>query len=211
MSNGNPDLRARVLAAVAAERSPARSAVRRRSRLVLLAGAGVAAAVFFAIGGVNLGVRPRDLVLVATSALALIAVAAIASVRGGRWLGPRHEGAALVALLPTFVLAAVTLIGHAAERGAAVPGSVDLACATLTALFAVPLGLSVLFWRRRSDPLYPTYTAAALAAATVAIAAVLVLVHCPHATVRHDLLGHALPALLPALVVTSLGRRLVRP
>ena len=223
------ELRARVLAAAAAEPSPARAATRRRRLVVGMLGAasGVAAFVVFALmlGGRLVGLAgdaapgahvERSLgLLVATTggALAIAAAALRLALSRGRSMLGRTRGWLLFGgvLVPIGLFAwKVTssyLFGAATIEWPERPG---LKCLALSLLVAIGPLVSFLVIRR-SAPMRPALNGAVLGFAAGACAWVAVDLWCPVAYVPHLLLGHLLPMLILAVVGALLGEMLLSP
>ena len=190
-------LRQRVLAAVAAERSPARPAMA-RLRWLLLGGAGAASLAIFALAG---GVRPtgRPAALWVVTSAGAMAVAAAATVlafrRGPSMLGRSASvllGVALVTpvLLLAWKLGVSSLIPEMTRWWPERPGFRCLKLATATGL--APTAAMLYLWRGTA-PAHPRLTGLALGVSAGALVWVLVDVWCPVAHVHHLLLGHVLP------------------
>ena len=220
------DLRARVLAAAAAEASPTRAAVRRRTRLmaVVAAASAIGAFVVFAtlmserqllrLGG---DVAPqyhldRPVSLVLTTAGGGLAVAAVAV-----WLA-LGRGRSMLGRSPRWLLLGSVLIplglltwkvGSSLVLGAAMvpwPDRPGERCLSLSLLVAIGPLLSFLAIRG-SAPVHPALNGAAMGFAAGACAWIAVDLWCPVSYVPHVLLGHVLPLLVLAGAGALLGRR----
>lgn len=222
------ELRARVLAAVAAEPSPTRATVHRRNALInmVAAATGMGAFVVFAwlmsdgqllrLGG---EVAPhqhlqRSVWLVATTAGGALGIAAmalwLALSRGGSMLGrSRHwllYGGALIPLgLFAWKVACSLIFGYAMVSW---PGRPGLRCLSLSLLVAVGPLLAFLA-TRRSAPVHPALNGAAMGVAAGACAWVAVDLWCPVAFVPHLVLGHVLPLFILAGTGALLGQALL--
>lgn len=218
------DLRTRVLAAVAAEASPTRSAVNRRNSWVAVLGAvaGVVAFVLFAalvshgellrLGGetAHHHLERSPWLVLATAGGALgVALAALwlALGRGGSMLGrPWSWLLAGIILIPFGLLAwkigCSLAFGDAMMRWPERPGLRCLALSTLVGL--VPL--SALLALRRQAFVNAELNGAAMGVAAGACAWVAVDLWCPVAYVPHLLLGHLLPLLLLAGIGALVAR-----
>lgn len=226
----NGELRARVLAAAAAETSPTRADLRRRNlRIGLVAAAsGLAAFVIFAalmseghllrLGG---EVAPhqyleRPVGLVATSVGGALVVAAtalwLALRRGGSMLGrSRRRLLCGAALIPISLLA--WKVGCSIAFGASMvawPERPGERCLALTLFVAAGPLLSFLAIRQ-SVPVQPALNGAAIGFAAGAVAWVAADLWCPIGYVPHVLLGHVLPLGVLAGVGALLGRALLAP
>jgi hypothetical protein len=206
-------LRGEVLARIAREPSPTRPERRRRS--ALLAGLTVAAtaAVFTAFGGVRPHARPLSLVMATASGTVLLAVIALAVVFGRRSAMLGRSRPVLLATIAGLPLALVLWkVGVSAlyDGMTAVwpdrPGFRCLALSLSAALTPLMLAMAA---RRRTDPVRPGITGAALGAACGLAAAVLVDLWCPVAHLGHLLLGHLLPIVLLAAAGAAVGSRVL--
>jgi len=219
------DLRARVLAAAAAEPSPTRAAVRRRNVFMGLvaAASGVGAFVFFAavvseghllrLGGEITPQqrleRPVGLaVATASGALGVAATAVwLALRRGGSMLGrSRQRLLCGAALIPISLLA--WKVGCSLAFGAAMvawPDRPGERCLALSLLVAAGPLLSFLAIRR-STPVQPVLNGVVMGFAAGACAWVAADLWCPVAYVPHVLLGHVLPLGVLASAGALLGR-----
>ena len=224
------DLRARVLAAVAAEASPTRADLRRRNLLIGLAAAasGLGAFAIFAalmseghllrLGG---EVAPhqyleRPVGLVATSVGGALVVAATAlwlALRRGRSMLGRSRRPLLfgAALIPISLLA--WKVGCSIAFGASMvawPERPGERCLALSLFVAAGPLLSFLAIRR-SAPVQPALNGAVIGFAAGAFAWVAADLWCPIAYVPHVLLGHVLPLGVLAGAGALLGRALLVP
>jgi hypothetical protein len=207
-----PDLKARVLAAVATEPAPARAAVVRGVVFAWSAATVVTLGIFFVIGGPRVGERPAP--FVAATAAGWFAVALV-----GTW-GVARRGSMLgrsrAALLVLSLALPVALLGWYFGCSMLWPlasGPVSMErgwiCLVLTlAMGAVPFAV---FARSRgdSDPVHPRATGAAIGAMAGAWASVLIGLHCEHVAPLHVIVGHVLPAVVLAAVGAVVGRRVL--
>jgi hypothetical protein len=224
------NLRARVLAAAAAEASPTRAAVRWRNLLIGLVAAatGIGAFVIFAalmseshlvrLGGdvVPQQRLERPVALVVATAGGALGIAAtavwLALPRGRSMLGrsrPRLLCAA--ALIPISLLA--WKVGCSLAFGApmvAWPERPGERCLALSLLVAAGPLLSFLAIRR-STPVQPALNGAVMGFAAGACAWLAADLWCPVAYVPHVLLGHVLPLGVLAGAGALLGRTLLAP
>ena len=218
-------LKARVLAAAAAEPSPTRTAVERRNRLlaVIAAASGIGAFMLFAalmsegqllrLGG---DIAPQQRVerpvwLVFTTAGGALGIAAAAlwlTLRRGRSMLGRSR----TLLLYGGLLIPITLfawkVGSSVVLGDGMllwPERAGLKCLSLSLLVAIGPLLSFLAMRR-SAVVYPELNGAALGFAAGACAWLAVDLWCPVAYVPHLLFGHVLPMFILAAVGALLGR-----
>ncbi len=108
------------------------------------------------------------------------------------------------------------LIAVAAAGSAVWPETIDgrssllahVICAVLTMLFALGPLLAFAVVNRRSDPIAPSLTGAALGAAAGAWGALGIELFCTRATPVHVFFGHVLPVAVLVAVGALLGRRL---
>lgn len=204
------DMRNQLLEAVRRTPSPPRRVALRRL-LARMAGAiGLDVALFFAVGGVDAGARPRaflGLVVAGSTAIALAAGWG-AFTRAGSMLGRRSRSLVALALATPIALFAWLLLCRAFALGAPPPGSpAGRGCLPLTLAFAaVPL-LILTIGRRELDPLHPGLAGAARGVAVGALASVLVTLWCPSAAPAHVAAGHLLPLVMLALGGAWLGAR----
>jgi hypothetical protein len=224
------ELRARVLAAAAAEMSPTRADLRRRNLLIGLvaAASGLGAFVIFTaimseghllrLGG---EVAPhqyleRPVGLVVTSvggALVVAATAAWLALRRGRSMLGRSRRRLLcgAALIPISLLA--WKVGCSIAFGASMvawPERPGERCLALSLVVAAGPLLSFLAIRR-STPVQPALNGTVIGFAAGAFAWVAADLWCPVAYVPHVLLGHVLPLGVLANAGALLGRALLAP
>ena len=218
------ELKARVLAAVAAEGSPTRADIRRRNRLigVVAAASAIGAFALFAafmsegqllrLGGAiaphDRLERPMSLVVTTTGGALAVAAAAVwlALGRGRSMLG-RSRGRLMlgIVLIPLGLLA--WKVGSSLAFGAVMVPWLDRPgerCLSLSLLVAIGPLLSFLAIRR-SAPLHPALNGAVIGVAAGACAWVTADLWCPVAHLPHLLLGHVLPLLVLAAVGALLG------
>ena len=221
-------LKARVLAAVAAEPSPTRAAVHRRNLFIgmVAVASGLGAFVIFALfmsGGhlLRLGgeVAPqhplqRSVWLVVTTAGGALGVAAMAlwlALRRGRsMLGRSRRWLLYGGVLIPISLFAWKVSSSMAFGDAMVawPERSGLRCLSLSLLVAVGPLLSFLAVRR-SAPVRPALNGAVMGFAAGACAWFAVDLWCPVAYVPHLLLGHVLPLFVLAGAGALLGQALL--
>ncbi len=202
--------KAKLLAAVRAEPSPARDAVRRQDLSRLVGAALVAALLLLATGGVRATVRPHPLVATSASlwgALAVL-VSGLALRRGRSMLGvPRAwlVGMAL-AIVPALAAAWFWLPWADLTRSVPHPLGTDSVCLVLTLAFAAAPLVAFVGMRREGDPVRPAVTGAALGAGAGAWGATLIDLHCEMLDPRHVVLGHLLPVLVLVVAGALWGR-----
>ena len=219
------DLRARVLAAAAAEPSPTRAAVRSRNQrlaLVAVATAIGAFAIFAALMSGNHLVRlggdvgprqhvERSLGLFVTTAAGAMSVAAaavwLAVGRGRSMLGRSRRALVYGGLLVPLSLLAGKLVASAAFGDAMVPWPERPGerCLALSLLVAAGPFFALLAMRGQA-PVWPALNGAAIGVAAGACAWVAAELWCPVSYLPHLLLGHVLPLFVLAAVGALLGR-----
>jgi hypothetical protein len=206
-----PDLKRRVLAATASEKSPTRQQRVLRSALLAASAVAVPLLMLALVGGPRVGPRPLPLVVTTALGTAVIAVLALllAVARGPSMLGRSTRR-----LLGTAALVPVAFLMWKAASSAGVPHMMDpwpsrsgLRCFALTALFAAWPVVALVWDRRRSDPIHPRALGLALGVAAGAGAAALVDLWCPVGHVPHLLVGHVAPMLLLGGVGALAGAR----
>lgn len=210
----NPELRDRIASALAKRSSPTRAEHRRQS-IVVIALSLLPVAADLAFRGVHAGGRPLGYVaLLAIGWSALVVAASIWALRPGPTaLGrPRPALAALAIGLPAGLLVVSLAAGAAFPetfRGPPFGWRVHLTCALIgTGLSLAPIA-AVLWLFRRSDPVKPWTTGAALGAVAASWAGAITAVQCPHAEPLHVALAHVAPIALSALVAAVVGARVL--
>ncbi len=206
------DLKARVLAAAAAEPAPIRPEVVRGTFLDGCVATAIALGIFFAMGGAHAGERPGSFVAATAAGGCAVALAAtLGVVRRGSMLG--RSRAALIAL--SLAVPVALFAGYAVwlscwpVAAEPVPIAQGAVCLALTlAMASVPF---VIFARSRrdSDPVHPHATGAAIGALAGAWASVLIGLHCEHVELLHVAVGHVLPVALLAGVGAVVGGRVI--
>jgi hypothetical protein len=218
------DLRAQVLAAVAAEASPTRAAVKRRNSWVVMLGAaaGVGAFLLFAalmshgellrLGGdtAHQHLERSPWLVLATAGGALsVAVAAVwlALGRGRSMLGRRGSWLVIgLVLIPVALLAwkigCSLAFGDTMVRWPERPGLRCLALSTLVGLGPLTAFLAM----RRHAFVHAALNGAVMGVAAGACAWVAVDLWCPVAYVPHLLLGHVLPLVVLGGIGALVGR-----
>lgn len=209
-----PELRARVLAATAAEPAPSRAGAAWRNVAVVAMGFLPALALSLYVGGPSLGDRPVGYTV--TLGVAWVAVAFVATrssvSRGGSMLGRSSAWRLATAGLTPFALLATALLAMAVwpQVAADDAGWPDhLVCVVATLLCGLGPLASFAAIGRRSDPVFPRLAGAAIGAASGAWGAVFIELHCAHASVGHVVLGHLLPVGLATLVGVMVGDRVL--
>jgi hypothetical protein len=207
----SPELRARVLAAVALEPVESRVAGERRRSRSLAIGFGSTVAVLALIGGPH--ARGRPVAFVALLVGTWLGIAVLATwggvARGRSMLGRPVSWRLAVALATPLALWAswaAVAVGWP-ETLADPSGPVDHAiCNGLTLAFA--LGPMIAFGRirRATDPVSPRVSAAAIGAAAAAWGAVVQVAVCGHTSPRHMLAGHVLPVVLVTVLSLAMTR-----
>jgi hypothetical protein len=208
-----PDLRSRVLDAVAKEPVPTRSAGARRRAIQIAIGFGLTLA-FFTHAGFRLHTRPPG--YVAALALCWVPIAIVATwagVASGRsMLGrPLAWRVAVIALTPAAMMAswfAVALVWPVMFHDHSTLQRIGI-CNGATLIFALGPFLAFLVVRRQSDPVSPRLTGAAIGTAAAAWAAVALHMICGYTSLEHMLFGHVLPVSILAVAGALLASRTV--
>jgi len=208
------ELRDRIAAAIASRSSLTRDQYRRQ-RIVVIALSIVPVAADLVLRGLQLRGRPVGYVaIVAIGWFGLSVAASLWTLRPGPTpLGrPRPALIALAMGLPVgLLLVSLVASGVFLEtfRAPLYGLRVHLMCAlTATALSLAPI-LGLLWLVRRSDPVKPWATGAALGALGASWAGAAVAVQCPHPEPLHVLLAHAGPIALTACVTAIVGARVL--
>jgi hypothetical protein len=204
------ELRARVLAAASAEPVPPRGTGTRRVAIALVAGFLAPVAISLYLGWPHAGGRP--VAYVAALTLAWLAVG-LAATWGGVSRGQSMLGRSVSARLVVATLTPAALLATALVAALAWPQTLDddatlgshLVCVVFTLLCALGPLVAFAVVRRRSDPVAPRLTGAAIGAASGAWGALAIELHCGHASPTHIVLGHLLPVVMLTLVGVLVG------
>ena len=210
-----PSLRARVMDAARAQPSPSRARVRQAVVRTTVAGALACLAIFFLVGGFNLTRRPPA--FVALTVLGWGAIALLATwggvARGRSMLGRPTGWLVMVALLTVPSLFAWMLVATATWPELRGTPSADVhahvGCFVATTLLTLGPFVALVLARRRTDPVHPRATGAAIGAAAGAWGVVMIDLHCPVSATLHVGLAHLGPIALFALAGALLGRRFI--
>jgi len=203
-------LRDRILDAAKKEPSPSRAQTMQRRAMFAMATLLVSAA---ALASLGVSPLPRSFLVqcaVGWGAIALVATAA-ALARTKTMLGLPTRALALAATFAApLVFAWAMAILEIEDAGTpAPPIKAHFVCFVMAlALAALPLAF-FLFVRRRSDPVHPRATGAAIGAAAGAWGGLLVHLHCPFANPAHMLFGHVLPIVALAIAVALVSERIL--
>jgi hypothetical protein len=199
-----PELRDRVLAAVQRDPVPARAVgARRRARSVAIGFGSLLASLAF------LGIRPlgRPHGYIAALVLAWVPIAAAATWAGvsrGRSMLGRPAGwlVGVVALTPVALLAVWAAVAMAwpSTLHDASDARRHLICDVVTIAFSIGPLLAFSALRRRTDPVTPRLTGAAIATAAAAWGAIAMHLVCGFTAPVHILLGHVAPVVFAAFV-----------
>jgi hypothetical protein len=208
----SPDLRDRVLAAIAEIPAPTRRQLVRRQAWLVLAGIAGALTLFAVEGGLRATGRPPS--LVAWTALGTSCLSGVGMwflfTRGRSGRRRRWTALALAAAVPAaaFVLWRYGLgcLYHLAGPWSGRAGYRCFAMSVATG--GILLGATLLAWRH-VDPMTPRATGAAFGAGAGLGSALLVDLWCPVSYVPHLLLGHVLPIAVLAAVGASVGGRIL--
>jgi hypothetical protein len=203
------ELKARILAAVAAEPSGPRRTVKAMRWRLLSVAAVLSLAIFAYAGGVRITGRPMALVMVTSvGALAIAAAAAALALRRGRSM----VGRSAAVLVGIAVLTPLLLLGWKTGTSSLFsdmtrwwPERPGFRCLTLATAMGLPLTAASLYVWRRTAPAHPRLTGLAIGTAVGALVWVMVDFWCPVAHVHHLLLGHVLPLAAFALVGAAAG------
>jgi hypothetical protein len=207
-------LRARVLAAAAAERVPSRSSGLRRQAVTVGVGFAVSVLVSVIIGSPDAAGRPMAYVAAITAAWGVVALAATLGgvARGKSMLGrPAAWRIVVAGATPVVLLAASVAMGMAwpATTSDAAGLHEHVICIVFAVLFALGPLAAFAFVRRGTDPVAPRLSGAAVGAAAGAWGALGIELHCGHAGIVHVVVGHVLPVVLLTAVGALVGDRLV--
>ncbi|MCU0691014.1 MAG: NrsF family protein [Polyangiaceae bacterium] len=210
----SPEVRERLMAQLSARPAPRRSDVVRRRALLLVAGA---APVVLAVVMRGVGRQGRSTGLV----LASVVVASLVAALGTWWavfpgrstLGrPRPWLLASAAVIPVALLlfaVATVAVWPEARVVESFDARVHVPCVVMTlVLAAAPLG-AMLFLARRSDPVEPAATGAALGASAGTWAGVAMTLGCEYSDLFHLGVSHILPIVGLAAVGAVAGARVV--
>lgn len=205
-------LRARVLAAIKGSPAPTREQHRKLSS-IMMASSALPAVTQLVHGGIDVKARPLAYVaLVAAGSGLAAALATLWAFTRPAPLGhPRVRLLMVAGAVPAILLLialAASLVVHA-PRGSAAGWYAHSHCiVTSLALLAAPLGAS-LYVFRRSDPVLPWATGAALGAVAASWGGVTLALQCPDMGALHVALAHAGPVALGALLGAVLGSRVL--
>jgi hypothetical protein len=205
-----PELRDRVLGAAKREPSPTRAEALRGVGLALAVGFGATLALFLWLGGYDAGGRPSAFVGVSITGWAFIAALSSwgACSRGRSMLGRPASWLWTIAAAGGPLLVAwivVGAMGWPSTAEARCPSEIDVPCLAFTVLMSVGPFAAFLFLRRKSDPVHPRATGAALGAAAGTWGALFMNVHCACATPGHQVVAHAIPVVVLAVVGFLIG------
>jgi hypothetical protein len=208
-----PELRARLLAAVAERPAPSRREQRLRSAALAASAVLLPLAVFVGMGSAEQGPRSWALVAVTAAGTFVLAAAALslALARGRRLLGLPSAWLVSVAVACPAAFAVWKLVWSSAfgEMMLAWPERPGLRCFGLSLAFGLWPLVALALARRGSDPVHPRSLGAALGAASGLWAGTLVDLWCPVGYPQHVLLGHVLPMLLLSALGAVAGARLL--
>jgi hypothetical protein len=201
----SPELRARVLDAVHREAVRSRPAgLRRRARAVAF-GFTVPLAILALsyFRGPPAHERPHG--YIAALALAWLPIAAVATWagvgQGGSMLGRPRRALWVATLTPVALLLTWATAASVWPSTLSDPSGPPqhIVCNVMTVVFAVGPLAAFAVLRRRSDPVNPRITGAAIAAASAAWAALMLHLLCGFTSAEHILLGHIAPVVLVTL------------
>jgi hypothetical protein len=181
--------------------------------LVLAIGFAFSVGISAYLGGPGATLPPGYTALLAASWLLVGLVATWEGVARGRsMLGRPAIVRVLVAVLtPVALLATAMAAALVWPETLATPASVEAhaVCVVFTLLFALGPLVAFAIVRRRSDPVAPRLTGAAIGAASGAWGALGIEMHCGHASATHVLVGHVAPVVLLTIVGVLVGDRVI--
>lgn len=205
------DLKARVMAQVAARPSPDRRTIARETAVLIAASWALAIAVFLYAGGARVMGRPISLVLgtVVGTALATAVIVVVALFRGHSTLSrPPHI------LIPFLLGSPVAIFLWKISWSWQFAGAMDawttrpgFRCLKLGLALGVAPLLAFVVARRSSAPTRPALAGFAAGIAIGCVSALLTDLWCPVGYVPHLFLGHMLPIVILGGLGALLGRR----
>ncbi len=209
-----PDVRARLEAILPKRKVPTREQHRLRS-IVLLAASLLPALYGLAVHGIHAGKRPVGYIVF--FAVAWIGTAAAA---GAYVLVPPKTtlGRSRGRLLALAVALPVALLGAALAANALFPEALagsqerwamNAHCVKVALLLSIAPLAAFLYVFRRSDPVRPSITGAALGAIASSWGGAILAVQCPNPEPVHVAIAHVLPVIVGAIVGAVLGARVV--
>jgi hypothetical protein len=200
----------------AARREPVRTRAQglRFTTLTLLAGFGAPVLLSWILGCPNHRARPiaYEVLIIATFGITAALASWAGVARGRSMLGHPPLWRVLVAVVTPATLLVLALIAAVMwpETQLGPDGWGDVAtCLFFTPLFALGPLVAFTVVRRRSDPVAPGLSGAAIGAAAGAWGAVGISLHCKHVTPMHVASGHVLPVVLLMLLGILLGQQVV--
>ncbi|PKN39797.1 MAG: hypothetical protein CVU63_14180 [Deltaproteobacteria bacterium HGW-Deltaproteobacteria-20] len=214
MESPSPDVRARLMAQLASRPSPPRPQAKRR-RLLLLALAALLPIVAAGMRGIAWDGRPQSLVLVSFAAAVAVAAAGTwwALTPGPSTLGRPRPWLRVAALAIPAILMVVATIGAVVWPETQLDLSLDprahIPCFAMTFLLAAAPFAVMMYLERRSDPVDPSATGAALGASAGAWAGVTVTLGCAKSHLLHIGLAHVLPLVGLAVLGAIVGSRVI--
>jgi hypothetical protein len=177
--------------------------------VVLALGFALSACISLYLGGPGASLPPGYTALLGAAWLLVGVVATWEGVARGRsMLGRPAIVRVLVAVLtPVALLATAMGAAMAWPETLATRTTVEanVVCVVFTLLFALGPLAAFAVVRRRSDPVAPRLTGAAIGAASGAWGALGIEMHCGHASATHILLGHIAPVVLLTVLGVLIG------
>lgn len=207
-----PEVKGRVLDAVRREPARTRPETTRVVAMVVVAGFLTTFCVMMMLGGFFGGGRPAAYLALSTAGwLAMAGIATWGAVgRGRSMVGRPTPVVRTVALVTAPVMAVWVLIAWAGWPTLPVcPAKADLLCLAFTLVLALGPFAAFLFVRRRTDPVHPRLSGAALGAASGAWGAVAMHVRCICADPTHLLVAHVVPIAVFSVAGWLLGARVL--
>ena len=180
--------------------------------LVLAIGFAFSVAVSVYLGGPGAALPAGYTALLGAAWLLVGVVATWEGVARGRsMLGRPAMVRVLVAVLTPVALLATSLAVALTwpQTSPAATMQAHAICVVFTLLFALGPLVAFAIVRRRSDPVAPRLTGAAIGAASGAWGALGIEMHCGHASAVHVLVGHVAPVVLLTLVGVLVGDRVI--
>jgi hypothetical protein len=184
--------------------------------LVIVMGTLAVAVVFMAMGGLQPGTRPIEMVAF-TAGFAMVAALVVGRLasppRGSMLARPRSVVVTVcVTAAPLLALGAIAAaLAWPVPAGEAVDERVHLACGAMTFVQGVLPLVALFLTRRGTDPVHPVITGAALGMTAGAWTAMMAYMRCPHAAAMHCILAHVAPTIVLTVVGGIVGWFILRP
>lgn len=214
--NPNDELRARILASVAATPSPTRRELGARVRWLAIGALGVAAMIACMRGLPTIGAgRTWAFAIVAAGAPLVAAFGGLAALAGRD--GGGRAGRRL--LLLGAVAAPISVLGGYVAAARWLPESLrfealvatDFRCLAVLMMASLLLLVPAIRLLRGSEPISPTLRGGAIAGGFATAVATGLALQCPETGPAHYLVGHVLPVLAIVAIGALSGRRWLAP